>query len=349
MEQDTAINLMNMNSRDRYMTVLSGRTADHVPRIPILMQFAAKYIGSNYGAFASDHRVLVKANEACARDFGMDQVSCISDPYRETHGFGGEITYVTDGVPRCKHPLSDDKDLKNLAVPDPMKSERMLDRVNACRLFRERLGGEYSILGWVEGPVAEAADLRDVGNLLMDLLDDEVYACELMDLALETAIRFARAQIEAGADTIGVGDAIASQVSRDVYERLILPREDALVKAIKQMGAFARLHICGDITHLLNGIAALDIDILDVDHMVDLAKVRKAVGGKMVIAGNIDPVGGVLRGNPESIRSAIMESYRRAGAPYMVNAGCEIPAGTPEENLRALCAPLPMTEIGRLT
>jgi hypothetical protein len=28
------------------MTVLSGRTADHVPRIPILMQFAAEYIGS---------------------------------------------------------------------------------------------------------------------------------------------------------------------------------------------------------------------------------------------------------------------------------------------------------------
>jgi uroporphyrinogen-III decarboxylase len=29
------------------------------------------------------------------------------------------------------------------------------------------------------------------------------------------------------------------------------------------------------------------------------------------------------------------------GNPYMVNAGCEIPSGTPEENLSALCDPIP--------
>jgi len=29
------------------------------------------------------------------------------------------------------------------------------------------------------------------------------------------------------------------------------------------------------------------------------------------------------------------------GNPYFVNAGCEIPAGTPVENLKALCKPIP--------
>jgi len=44
------------------------------------MQFAAERIGSNYGAFAADHRVLTDANIACAREFGIDQMNTMSDP-----------------------------------------------------------------------------------------------------------------------------------------------------------------------------------------------------------------------------------------------------------------------------
>jgi len=45
-------------------------------------------------------------------------------------------------------------------------------------------------------------------------------------------------------------------------------------------------------------------------------------------------------GTPDGIRAAVAEAYARAGAPYLVNAGCEIPSGTPAENLRALCEPV---------
>ena len=42
---------------------------------------------------------------------------------------------------------------------------------------------------------------------------------------------------EAGADTIGIGDAVASQVSPRLYETLIQPREKQLVTALKESGA----------------------------------------------------------------------------------------------------------------
>lgn len=331
-----------MNSLGRYLGVLKGRPVDFLPRLPILMQFAAEHIGSNYGAFASDYRVLVEANRACAVDFGMDQVSVISDPYRETQGFGAEIVYVTDGVPRCPHPpLEDSKDFSSLPRPNPLKAERMLDRVQAVRSFKELFDGQYSIMGWVEGPAAEAADLRGATNFLIDLLDDEVFATELMDMLIGVGADFARVQIEAGADTIGIGDAIASQVSPDLYERLILPREKRLVKAIHEMGGLVRLHICGDTTHLLPGICELGVDIMDVDHMVDMPTVRKALGSSVALAGNINPVSGILSGTPDSIRETIRNTYKEVGNPFMVAAGCEIPSGTPEENLRALCEPIP--------
>jgi MtaA/CmuA family methyltransferase len=270
----------------------------------------------------------------------MDQVSCISDPYRETQGFGAEITYVQDDVPRSSHPLAEDKNLKRLENPDPYKSERMLDRIKAAEQFKNDVGGKYSILGWVEGPAAEAADLRDVMNFLMDIAGDPGYACDLMDRCVEVGIDFALAQIEAGCDTIGIGDAIASQISPQMYENYIQPREKQLIEAIQDAGAYAKLHICGDITHLLPGIGNLGADIVDVDYMVDLTEVRDAVGDSVVITGNIDPSGGVKEGTPESIRNAVRQMYETAGNPYFVNAGCEIPSGTPPENLKALCEPL---------
>jgi len=335
-----------MTGRTRYLNTIEGKPCDFVPRIPILMRYAAEHIGSNYGALTSDHRVLVRANQQCAADFGIDQVSAISDPYRETQGFGATVIHEpATGARIEKPPLAglelDDAALAALPRPDPLATPRMIDRIEAVRLYAAHNAATHSILGWVEGPAAEAADVRGVEGFFMDLLLEPERTSELMDLCLETAIKFAAAQIEAGADTIGIGDAVASQVSATAYEEHIQPREKKLVEAIQRQGAKARLHICGNITHLLPGIATLGVDILDLDHMVDMRAARAAVGNRVMLSGNIDPVAGVLRGTPEKIRRYMRDTYAQAGNPFAVNAGCEIPSGTPPENLRALCDPIP--------
>lgn len=338
---DETTNIHPVNKFERYVGMLKGRHVDFVPRIPIVMQYAAEYIGSNYGALASEHKVLVEANVKCAQDFGFEQLSAISDPYRETHAFGGQITYLRDEVPRCTSPLENTKDISTLARPNPHTSGRMADRVNAISEYKRLFGNEYSILGWIEGPAAEAADLRGVTNFLMDTLEDRDFLAVLLDLCVEVGIDFAKAQIEAGADTIGIGDAIASQLSPDSYESLIQPREKLLVEAIHGAGAFIRLHICGNITHLLPGIADLGVDILDVDHMVEVTHVREVVGEEVAISCNINPVTGIMQGTPASIQDYVNRTYRSVGNPFMVSAGCEIPPGTPPENLKALCEPIP--------
>jgi len=330
-----------MTPRERYLAVLEGKPVDYLPRLPILMQFAAEWIGSDYGKFTEDHRVLTEANLRCAAHFGFEQWSTISDPYRETEGFGAVVTHEAGKGAIClKPPLADSEDLSQLKKPDPEKSRRMRDRVDAIRRYRNHDAESHSILGWVEGPAAEAADLRGVSNFMVDLMDNLEFAAALMDLCVEKALRFAGAQIAAGADTIGIGDAVASQVSASIYETYILPRERILVEAIHARGARVRLHICGNITHLLPGIARLGVDIVDVDHLVELNAARKAVGKATALCGNLDPVSDVKCGSPESIRLKVETCYERVGNPFMVGAGCEIPPGTPEANLLALCKPI---------
>lgn len=330
-----------MSPKERYEATLSGKDKDFTPRIPILMQFAAEHIGSNYGAFASDHRVLVEANLRCAEDFGMDQISCISDPYRETSGFGAEIIFHENSVPECvAPPLAGIDDLSVLKIPDPEAACRMRDRIDAVRLYKLLDKDQHSILGWVEGPGALSADLRGLQDFYMDMLDDPDWSGELLDISTEASRRFALAQIQAGADTIGIGDAMCSQISAGLYENLILPRQKRLVDAIHAAGARVRLHICGQTRHLWNGISTLGVDILDCDSMVSLSGARQAVGPGVVLAGNLNPVQAIRFGDPRSIRDGVVQCFAEAGSPFMVCAGCEVPSGTPDDNLKALCEPL---------
>jgi len=67
-----------------------------------------------------------------------------------------------------------------------------------------------------------------------------------MDIATEASVQFARAQIEAGADTIGVGDAVCSQISAATHAQLIWPRQMRLIQAIKDAGALERVEGIGN-------------------------------------------------------------------------------------------------------
>ena len=130
----------------------------------------------------------------------------------------------------------------------------MHDRVQAAALFRERVGGEKLIEGWIEGPCAEAADLRGINRLMTDFFDDPAFVRDLFEFSLAMGLRFARAQVEAGADMIGVGDAAASLVGPQIYEEFVWPYEKQLVDGLHAMGTRVRLHICGNTRRILAGI-----------------------------------------------------------------------------------------------
>ncbi len=328
-----------MNGRERCLALLEGRTPDCLPLMPITMMFAGDRLGVEYGKYASDHRTLVEAQILTAERFDFDYVSCISDPTREAADCGAAIKFFDDQPPAVDEGnalLADKKTLAGLKIPDPLGGGRMHDRIKAAALFKEEIGGEKLIEGWIEGPCAEAADLRGINTLMLDFFDDPAFVRDLFDFILEMELRFAKAQIEAGIDIMGVGDAAASLIGPQFYEEFVLPYEKRMFDGLHEMGAKIRLHICGNITSILSGIGELGCDMIDIDWMVPLSKAREEIGSGPVLAGNIDPVAVLLHGTPESITGAIAECHCRAGDPYIVAAGCEIPRKTPEANVLAL-------------
>ncbi len=319
-----------MNSMQRMRAALAGEPVDRPPNFDILMQYAAHRIGARLHDYYLDYRVLVAANLAALHDFDLDIVQTISDPYRETVDLGGDVTFPDDGLPVAGVPLIQEPD--SLDRIKPVIGARMTDRLHAIRALRERVGGEVPVMGWVEGALALAADLRGVSTLMLDLVDRPDWVIDLLEICAEVEIGFARAQVEAGADIIGLGDAVASQVSPRMYRRFGLPYEQRIFAAVAP--AVARLHICGDTSRILADMAASGAQLVDIDWMVDMGAAVNAFGD-VAVCGNVDPVGVMLQGTPDAVYTGTRCCMTMGGPRFFSAAGCEIPDGTPLENLHA--------------
>jgi MtaA/CmuA family methyltransferase len=327
-----------MNGRGRVTAMLDGRPVDHLPVMPITMMYAADTAGVKYGDYARDHRVLVEAQLATAERFGFDYVSAISDPAREASDLGAVVAWFEDQPPAIDESralLSDKTRLRDLALPD-MDRGRMRDRLEAVRALRRRAGDVLIVEGWVEGPCAMAADLRGLNTLMFDFTDDPDFVGALFEFVTAMEVAFARAQLEAGADLIGVGDAAASLVGPRRYEQWVLPFERRLIGGIKAAGGRTRLHICGNTRKLLRLMGQVGADLVDLDSPSPMSEGRAAMGPDQPLLGNIDPVRVLRDGTPGEVTAAIAACYAGAGPRYIVGAGCEIPRGTPESNVRAL-------------
>ena len=153
------------------------------------------------------------------------------------------------------------------------------------------------MLGWVEGALAESADLMGVSKMMIDIYDRPDFIKDMLEICTRQAILFSEEQINAGADFIGIGDAVASLVSPSIYEDFVLPCEQRIIKAIHDKGAKAKLHICGNISSILDFLPLTGADIVDIDWMVNFKTANEVFKGRCSACGNFDPVSVMLQGD----------------------------------------------------
>lgn len=329
-----------MTSRERVLAHLNGAPVDQLPLMPITMMFACQQINARYHDYCTDYRVLVEGQIRTAEEFGFDYVNTMSDPAREAADCGAVVEYF-DNQPVAlveeRALLADKTTLAGLKVPDPLVGGRMHNGVKAVALLKERIGKEKIVEGWIEGPIAEAADLRGINTLMMDFFDDSSFVRDLFAFVVEMELRFAKEQVNSGAEVIGIGDAAASLVGPKIYEEFVWPYEKTLVEGVHRLGAKVRLHICGNTRPHLEHMGRLGCEIVDLDYPAPIQEGREKMGPNQILLGNVNPVKTLRNGTPNEVTNTIAACHQQAGARFIVGAGCEVPRDTPAENLRALC------------
>lgn len=331
-----------MTHRQRFFAALGGQPVDRVPVFPLLMFLAADRAGMSYRDYATNGRAMAAAQLNVQRRFGLDAITSCSDAFRLSADLNGEMAYPENKAPYLLTPLvSSPSDVERLGHPDPLaRGSRQADRVLAVAEMAGAAAGQIAVVGWVDMPFAEACSVCGVTQFMLLMTDDPATAHRLLAHLTELVIGFSLAQVEAGAEMIGAGDASASLISPAMYAEFALPYERQVSAAIHQAGVPVKLHVCGNTTRLLDLMVTSGADLYNVDHLVPFEKARAAyaASGKC-FKGNLDPVAGVMQATPQECRAFADQCVAAAdGTAYMLSAGCEIPAETPDETLDQFCA-----------
>ena len=323
----------------RTLDFVAGRPTDRPPCHPIIMRWAARYAGTPYRAFCLEPERKCAAMIRCALDFSLDWVTVMSDPYVEASAFGLQVDYPEDDLPLERGGrLASLEEVRALQPVDLLSHSRPKNRIREIEIFQREVGEALFIVGWVEGSIAEYADLRGPSYAAMDLHDDPEAVEHALDVIVESALPFITRQIEAGAHCIGIGDAFCSQIGPRFYREMAWERERRMVEHIHSLGALAKLHICGNTDRILPDMIRTGADIIDVDHLVpSLAPHAAHLSPGQVFSGKVDPVSVVQNGNPQGVIAAVQRDLRDANGRCIVSAGCEIPPDTSVAQFSALC------------
>lgn len=326
-----------MTGLQRTLAFIKGDQSDRTPFHPIIMRWAAKYAGVSYREFCTEPAAKCYSMIKCARDFGLDWVTVMSDPWAEASAFGIKVEYPEDDLPvDTGGHLTDAISASLLPNYDPLKNVRCRNRLMEISEFKKQVGNELFIVGWVEGPVAEYVDLRRASNASVDFLLEQEAVEKTMDVIVESAIKFITLQVKEGAHCIGIGDAFCSQIGPDLYKIFAFGRQKKIVEHIHKLGALAKLHICGDTTTILPFMMATGADIIDIDHLVsNMSDFVRLLRPGQVFCGKADPVRIIQDGTQEIIEQSVIDDLRQSEGRCIISAGCEITPGTSVENMKA--------------
>ena len=329
-----------MNSLERIRSALSGDIADRVPVFPMIVSGTARWAGVPVSRYAADPVVMADCLVSAQHRAGYDGIHVSLNVSVEAEALGAPIEQPLDELPHVTALLlAEPADLIRLKVPDPLADGRLPVFVEATRIVAREVGKSVLIVANIRGPMSMASQLRGVEQLLIDLIDAPDFVADLLAFCGEVGVVFAAALSRAGAHAIMLGDALTSpaSISPAMYRRVAQPVHTEMIRRLHEDGAgTVIMHVCGDTRPIIPDLAATGADVVDLDTAVPLDEARALAGPDVGLRGNVSP--SLLYGAaPPEILEVARRTIAAGGGPrFVLGTGCEVPIGTPIENVIAM-------------
>lgn len=347
-----------MTSRDRVLAAGRSETVDRIPVTPYMGNYGASLVGVPVDEYGADASTMADAQIAAQRCVGHDMLVAQSDGYYMAEALGMRTTRRPGTTPApAGRPLANLAGVDTLAVADPWRDGRMPVYLEALRTMRAVVGDRLAVRACGTGPFSLAGHLMGPDLLVTTIATLSIEPDArvdrrlrlLMDVCTETAIAFAVAALESGADVVMSGDSLASldMISPPIYEHWVWPYErhffDCVRPHAEQRGALTLLHICGNTVPILRSMASTGAHVLEIDWKVPITTARDETCCKPLM-GNLDPTSVLLQGSPDEVLTAsrraiadgLLETDSGEPAAFLLGSGCEVAPATPVENVRAM-------------
>lgn len=335
--------LSKLTPFNRVMAAIELKEPDYVPVVPMITYTTAQLTGIQFPEALYSAEKMAEALLAGFKSFGYDgiYVGWESSFNLMAEAMGGKLQIQPDSIAFVRDQLiKEPSDLDKIEVADPEKDGRLPLHLKATELVREKVGRDTPILKYVPGPLTLASILRSPEQLLMELVKNPSFVCDILKPASESSKLYGEATVEHGADIAVVADPIAScsVISPQMFDQFAFSPIKDVFKSISDAGGIPSLHICGNTIPILDRMVDTGARIIELDYKVDLAIAKDMVGERVCLQGNIDPVSVLLNGKPSDVERKAKECIEKAakGGGFILSSGDEVPLNTPLENVKAM-------------
>ena len=223
------------------------------------------------------------------------------------------------------------------ALPCPQIGQgRTPVNLDAAEMLVARANG-VPVLGGMIGPISLAGRIFGVS----EALEASALQPELLHALLERVtallIDYALAFRGRGAAGVVMAEPLAGLLSPRGLGKFSAPYVKQIVDAVQSKDFAVVLHNCGARLVHLPQILQSGAEVYHFGAPMDVLAALQQVDGGVILCGNLDPTAVFYSGSVDEVirqTEALLEQTR--GVPnYVLSSGCDIPPGTPVENIRA--------------
>ena len=327
-------------------------TGERTPVPPIwLMRQAGRYL-PEYRAIRSksdsfldlcfNPKLAAEVTLQPIRRFGFDAAILFSDILVVPHALGQRVTFEEGNGPQLD------------AIGDPFALSRLRSEIDQAKLtpvyetierVKRELPSAVALLGFCGAPWTVATYMIAGGGSL-DQLPARRFAyqyqeafAELIEILIAASASYLIRQFEAGVDAVQIFDTWAGVLPPDEFRKWCIEPCARIVAIVRQSFAGAKIigFPRGAGTKLTQYIAAVPVDAVGLDWMIELGFAREQVQRLRPVQGNLDPlvllVGGATL---DRAIDAILEVF--AAGPFIFNLGHGVMPETPLAHVERLIA-----------
>jgi len=333
-----------MLKNDNFLRACRREKTDYTP--VWMMRQAGRYLPEYLATRkkAGDFLTLCKTPDLAAEvtlqpidRFNLDAAILFSDILVIPEAMGMELQFLEGEGPHFPNPVRDAAGIEKLADPDPMQELGYV--MNAIKAINKGLDGRVPLIGFTGAPwtlatyMVEGGGSKNFAVIKKMLYDRPELLHALLEKTTRAVINYLKAQIESGVHAVQIFDTWGGILTPDDFDNFSLQYIQMIVEEIK--GEVPIIVFAKGAGHMLESIAETGCDVVGVDWMADIGDVRRRIGGRVALQGNMDPCN--LYASPEAIRRKVADILAKygEGSGHIFNLGHGILPDIPVDHAKA--------------
>ncbi len=314
---------------------------DAVHAIPVMTYPGLPLAGETLPALVTDGEAQYRCLRALAERYRTAAVLTVMDLSAEAEAFGSPVKFSDTEVPTVTGALVHDlEEARALAVP-AVGAARTGASLRAATLAAESITDRV-VFGGQIGPVSLASRLVGMTPLMLAMRRNPDFVHAVLEKATAFLVAYAGAFREAGANGLVIAEPVAGLLSPKQCDESSSRYVARIVDAVQDESFLVALHNCGNVVPLVPSMLSTGAAALHIGNAVAMTEVMPQVPQDRLVLGNVSPSAAFRIGTPESMADTVWQLLREM-APYrnfVLSSGCDVPPGTPLENVDAFFATL---------